>query len=456
MDNKIENNEKYIMMTTQPVGHLINKLAVPTIISMLVSTFYNMVDTLYVGRVSTEATAALGVAFSLQAIIQAFGFFFGQGSGNYISRSLGSKDFKKASIMAAVGFYTPLILGTIFGILGIIFLRPLSIFLGATPTILKDTMDYLRYILIGTPFMMASLVLNNQLRLQGNASFAMIGITVGSVLNIVLDPIFIFTFNMGVGGAALATIISQIISFIILIWGTRQGDNLKIHFNNFKPGMYYYKMILQGGTPSLARQSITSFAVICLNFVAGKYGDSAIAAFSVVSRIMLFANSTMIGFGQGFQPVCGFNFGAKLYQRVEDAYKYCIKVSFVVLLVISSLVYYFAPSLIKLFRAEDLELIRIGVEAIRYQCLTFPLVSFIVMTNMLLQNINFSIRATILSLAQQGIFFIPTLFIMDSLFKLVGLELTQAIAYVFSFGLAIYMYMSVKKEFKILKEHVSV
>ena len=291
-------------MTQPPVGRLICRLAVPCIISMLVTSFYNMADTFFVGMLkSNAATGAVGVVFSMMAIIQAVGFFFGQGSGNYISRCLGEKRYGEASTMAATGFFSSLATGLVICLVGQLFLDDLAYLLGSTDTILPYTREYLRVILLGAPWMTSSLVLNNQLRFQGGATYAMVGITTGAVLNIILDPIMIFGMELGVAGAGWATIISQFVSFCLLLAGCAKGGNIRISIKNVRVKWFYYKMIFKGGLPSLARQSLASLATICLNHAAGPYGDAAIAAMGVVQRVMMFGASTMLGFGQGFQPV---------------------------------------------------------------------------------------------------------------------------------------------------------
>lgn len=446
-------NEKHKRMTEAPVKRLILAMSVPTIISMLVSSFYNMVDSVYVGHLdNTESSAAVGIAFSIMVLIQAIGFFFGHGSGNTISRDLGSKKYDEAEQMAAVGFFTPIGIGAILSILGLMFLTPLAKLLGATGTALPYTVDYLKYILIGTPFMMSALVLNNQLRLQGNAQFAMIGITTGAILNIFLDPLFIFTFGMGVGGAALATILAQFVSWLLLLIGSMQKGNIHIRFKHFKPKVKFYKQIFKGGLPSLCRQGLTSVAVIALNWAVKDYGDSAIAAFSIVSKITAFASSALIGFGQGFQPVCGFSYGAGLYQRVKDAFIFCIKLSTIGLFIISILGYIFAPQMIALFRSEDLLLLEIGSRTLRYQCLSFPFMGVVILTNMLLQNIGKTLPASILAMARQGLCFIPVLFLLVSIFGLSGAEWAQPAADIASFLIAVPLCLLEIKELNQLQQ----
>ncbi len=438
--------EKYKTMTEKPVSSLICRLAVPTIISMLVTSFYNMADTFFVARIGTSATAAVGVSFALMAIIQAFGFFCGHGSGNYISRKMGQHRFDEAQQMAATGFFTALALGTVIFLLGEILINPLCRILGATETILPYARQYLRLILIGAPYMTASLVLNNQLRFQGSAFYAMIGIASGAVLNIGLDPLFIFVFDMGVSGAALATIISQFVGFVLLLKGTTQGGNLRIRLRNVTFSKYYYSQIINGGMPSLCRQGLGSVATICLNLMAGPYGDAAIAAMSVVGRVMNLAASVVTGFGQGFQPVCGFNYGAFLYDRVKEGFWFCVKVATVILIVLSAAGYLLAPQVIQLFSKNDPQVIAIGTQALRWQCLTFPLCGWITICNMMLQTIGKSFRASLLAMSRQGLFFIPAVLLLPALIGIQGVEIAQPIADVCSFVLAIPLQLSVLHE----------
>ena len=438
--------EKYKTMTEKPVSSLICRLAVPTIISMLVTSFYNMADTFFVARIGTSATAAVGVSFALMAIIQAFGFFCGHGSGNYISRKMGQHRFDEAQQMAATGFFTALALGTVIFLLGEILIDPLCRILGATETILPYARQYLRLILIGAPYMTASLVLNNQLRFQGSAFYAMVGIASGAVLNIALDPLFIFVFDMGVSGAALATIISQFVGFVLLLKSTTQGGNLRIRLRNVTFSKYYYSQIINGGMPSLCRQGLGSVATICLNLMAGPYGDAAIAAMSVVGRVMNLAASVVTGFGQGFQPVCGFNYGAFLYDRVKEGFWFCVKVATVILIVLSAAGYLLAPRVIQLFSKNDPQVIAIGTQALRWQCLTFPLCGWITICNMMLQTIGKSFRASLLAMSRQGLFFIPAVLLLPALIGIQGVEIAQPIADVCSFVLAIPLQLSVLHE----------
>ena len=434
---------KYKQMTEPPVSKLICKLAVPCIISMLVTSFYNMADTYFVGMLkSNAATGAVGVVFSMMAIIQAVGFFFGQGSGNFISRELGKKNYQEASNMAATGFYASLAAGVLICIIGQIFLEPLAYLLGSTPTILPYTEAYLRVILLGAPWMTSSLVLNNQLRFQGSASYAMVGIVSGAILNIALDPLLIFVFDMGVAGAGWATIISQFVSFGLLLKGCSKGSNIRIHIRNVRLKWHYFLMIIRGGLPSLARQSLASVATICLNHAAQPYGDAAIAAMGVVQRLTMFGFSTMLGFGQGFQPVCGFNYGAGLYSRVKKGFWFCVKISFCFLIGVCILGYAFAPNLIAMFR-DDPAVIEFGTKALRFQCLTLWVQSWVVMSNMLMQSIGKAVPATFLAVARQGLFFIPAVLLLPPVLGALGIQMAQSVGDLMTFACAVPLQLSV-------------
>ena len=425
--------EKYERMTRTPIPKLVCSLAVPTIATMLITSIYNMADTYFVGKLGTSATAGVGIAFSIMCIIQALGFTFGMGSGNYVSRLLGQKEIEKAEQVATTGFLTTIGIGFVLMLIGQCIVDPMVRILGATETIVPYAKSYIRFILIGMPWMAGSFVLNNLLRFQGNAFFGMLGIGTGGVLNMVLDPLFIFGFNMGTSGAALATILSQFISFCILLHFCTKGNNIRIHIKRFTPKWVIYKEIFRGGLPSFYRQGLASVATIILNTCAKPYGDAAIAAMSIVTRLMQFALSTLLGFGQGFQPVCGFNYGAKKYKRVLEAFWFCVRTAAIVLM------------LIGLFR-KDPEVIAIGTRALRFQCMTFPLSAWIIMNNMLLQTIGKGTKASILALARQGLFFIPIIIFTSSHFGLIGVEMSQPIADLCAFLLAIPLGLSVIKE----------
>ena len=437
-DNMNEKQEaKFLRMTTQPVGKLICSLAVPTIISMMVTAAYNLADTFFVGMLkSNSATGAVGVVFSLMAIIQAMGFFFGHGSGNYISMELGRQNTDNAGKMAATGVVYAFLAGTVLLILGQIFLEPLALLLGSTDTILPYAKEYLRIILIGAPYMTASFVLNNQLRFQGSATYGMVGIVIGAVLNVGLDPLFIFGFHMGISGAAWATIISQLASFFLLILGCSKGGNLKIRLKNTQFQFRYFLQICKGGLPSLCRQGLMSIATICINRAAGAYGDAAIAAMGVVQRAMMMANSALIGFGQGFQPVCGFNYGAKFYGRVKKGYWFCVRWGTLGLLILGIAMFALAPQIVTIFR-DDPTVVAFGTVAMRCQCCTLFLNGFNMISSMMTQTLNRVVPASVLAICRSGVFLIPTVLIAPHFFDAFGIQMAQSVADVCSFLLTI-------------------
>lgn len=445
--------EKYRQMIETPVNRLIPRLAVPTIISMLVTSIYNMADTFFVSQLSTSASGAVGVMFSAMSMIQAIGFTLGMGSGNHISRSLGNRDEERAGVFAATAFYTAAIIGVGILAVGTLFSRQLVFFLGATETIAPYAQDYARYILIGAPFMMTSFVMNNILRSQGNAVFAMVGITVGGILNMILDPLLIFGLDLGISGAAIATMVSQIISFCILLYQCNaRPDCIKIQLSKFRPSGKVYGEILHAGLPSFCRQGLASAAAVILNFAAGPYGDAAIAAMSIVTRFMMFINSSLIGFGQGFQPVCGFNFGAERYDRVLEAFWFCVKVAVIMLTVFGIVSFGISRPIVTAFRREDLQVIEIGTLALRLQLLTMPFQAWVIMVNMLTQSIGYGFRASLVAMGRQGLFLIPALLIFPKLFGILGLQMAQPIADMLTFVLATVIVSGILKELRQMKE----
>ena len=434
--------DKYDEMTTKPVKVLVCKMAVPTIIAMVTTALYNVVDAAFIGRLSTEGTAGIGISFAYMTFIQALGFFFGHGSGNHISRALGAKDVSSASVVATVGFITPFLLGLVAAIGSTPNLSALSRLLGAPEAVVPYANDYLRYIVMATPFMMSALTLNNQLRLQGNAHFGMVGIVSGAILNIALDPLFIFVLDMGVSGASLATAVSQLFAWCLLLYGTFKPESVHIKLRDFKPSWKVYYEIFRGGLPSLFRQVFNCAAAVSLNYCASSYAlpgqeASAVAAFAVVTRIMMFAFSVVLGFCQGFQPVCGYNYGAKLYGRVRESWLFASCVGTGFLLVISATGLLFAPQIVALFRAEDPVLIEIGAVTLRWQCAAFPLVGLFTATGMLFQNIRMTGPATLLSVCRNGLFFLPALLLLPLWLGMTGVQMAQAVADMLTFLLCI-------------------
>ncbi|MDR1846681.1 MAG: MATE family efflux transporter [Bacteroidales bacterium] len=431
-------NSKHTMMTTKPVGELIIKMAAASIVIMLVTALYNLTASYFVSHLGTNAIAAVGVSFPLQAVIQAIGFFFGQGAGNYISRSLGALEHDKAAKMAATGFFSAFFISTLLSISCLLFLNPLVRLLGATDSILPFAVDYLRWIIIAAPFMVSSFMLNNLLRFQGAANLAVIGIVSGVVVNVGLTPLFIFTFDMGMTGAALAGMISQIISSLVLFLIVCYGkDIVRIRFGNFTFKFSVYKNIINGGTPSFLRQGLLSVSTILLNHAAGNYGESVIAALSVVTRIVMIAAAIVLGIGQGYQPVCGFNYGAGLFQRVRSGFWFTVRSTTIFLIIAALAGYIFSPQLISIFGHEDKIVIDVGSHALRFQCLILPFSAFIIVMNMMLQTTGKTVPASILALSRQGLFLIPLLYTLVPLWGVLGIELCTPIADSLTFILTI-------------------
>lgn len=432
----MKHRNNYEFLTSAPIRKVITTMAVPTIISMMVTSFYNLADTYFVSQLNTQSTAAVGVVFTVMSFFQAFGFFFGHGSGNFISRALGAKEKDSPGEMAATGFVYAITFGFFLTLAGIIFLTPLSRWLGSTDTILPYTEDYLKFILIGAPFIIGSLTLNLQMRFQGNAAYSMYGIMAGAVLNIVLDPILIFNFSLGIRGAAIATVVSQALSFFLLLWMTYHCDNEPIKLNKFRLSSIYIKAIFTGGTPSLTRQGLGSIASLTMNLVARGFGDAAIAAMTIVIRVSFIINAAVIGLGHGYQPLCGFCYGAKLYKRVIDGFWFTVKSGTIFLVVISIFGFIFAEDIVALFR-DDPDVISIGYLALRWQLITLPLTPFIMISNMMMQTINKPIPANLLASSRRGLFYIPALLILPTFFGLTGLIICQSVSDFLSFFLSL-------------------
>ena len=445
---RAKQKDRHTYLTETPIPGLIWALAVPTIISMLVTGIYNTADTYFVGRISTQATAAVGLVFSVQAIIQALGFFCGHGSGNCLSRLLGAGKQRQAEEMAATGFALALLLGTVVAVVGNLFAGALADFIGATDASRADTMAYMRIILLGAPFMMGQFVINNQLRFQGSAMYAMVGLMLGAVMNIGLDPLLMFVCGLGVRGAAIATVCGQITSFIALLIGSGKGENLRLRPKNTRLNLANLLEITNGGMPSLARQGLAAVSTLLLNRYARIYGgDAAIAGMSIVTRILMLNVSVLIGFGQGYQPVCSYNYGAKRYSRVREGYRYCLKYGTIMMTAAGVLCVVFAPTVVGWFR-DDPAVIPIGAAALRWQACVLPLLATSILTNMLLQSIGKGVKASITSSARNGIFFIPLILILPHFFGLTGVEMTQAWADVLTFLLAVPMAYSELRHMK--------
>lgn len=430
-------NLQYNKMINSPVWKLISTLAVPTIISMLVTSIYNMADTYFVSQLGTEASAAVGIMFPVMSIIQACGFTLGMGSSSLISRKLGERKNEEASVIASSGFFTALVIGLIVALVGVCFTDKIMILVGSSQTILPFAVKYAFVIFLGAPFMCASFVMNNVLRSEGKATFSMIALTSGSILNLFLDPVFIFKLDLGIFGAAVATVICQIISFsILLYWFLRKKAicSLKIRYiftkNKTAKEFSYWPvifLIVSTGFPSLCRQGLSSISTILLNRTAVGYGDAAVAGMAIVTRVVMFIASVMIGIGQGFSPVSGYNFGAKRYDRVKEAFRFTIISSFILLTAFSTVIWMVAPELVRAIR-NDPAVVAVGVVALRFQLCLMPSHSIIISTNMLMQSTGHVKKAAFLSCNRQGIFFIPTILILPTFMGILGVEIAQTVA----------------------------
>ena len=429
-DNFAEN--QYNKMVNTPVSKLITSLAIPTVISMLVTSIYNMADTFFVSQISTQASAAVGVVFPIMSIIQAFGFTLGMGSGSLISIRLGQKRNEEANVIVSTAFFTAIGIGFLITILGIIFSTQFLSLVGASNTILPYAQDYAKYIFFGAPIMTASFVLNNVLRSEGKAFFSMIGLTTGGILNIILDPIFIYALDLGISGAAIATLCSQSISFLILLTCFLKHKTIcHINIKLYSLKKEVLPKIVTTGFPSLSRQGLASISSILLNTAAGAYGDAAIAGMTITTKIVMFIASIMIGVGQGFSPVSGYNFGAKRYDRVKQAYTFTLTAGFILMGSLATIIFIFANQIMNAF-INDLNVVKIGVAALRWQVAFLPFHSLIIGTNMLMQSTRHIKSATYLSMNRNGIYFIPAILILPRIIGLQGVEMAQFVADVLS------------------------
>lgn len=436
---------QFLKMTGTPIPRLITSLAVPTIISMLITGIYNLADTYFVSLLhSDSATAAVGVVFSLMALIQAVGFTLGMGSGSLISRLLGRQQKEAADTVLSSGFTAAVLFGVLVTAMGLIFIDPLMAALGSSETILPYARSYAQYILFGAPIMAASFVLNNVLRAEGHATLSMAGITIGGILNIVLDPIFILReitlpfglvlpgLNLGTAGAAIATLLSQCISFLILFscFLTRKSIlHLSVR-NVARRGRQYWDIVCTG-LPSFSRQGLAVIATVALNHAAMVYGDPAVAGMSVVGRVFMLIISALIGFGQGYQPVVGYNYGARRFDRVRESFFFSLKTASVMMGILAIIGWLAAPRVIGMFGSGQMQ--EIGTFAMRAQCVGLLFQTLGVLSNMTFQAVGKSWQATFLSSCRQGVYFLPLILILPRVAGLTGVEITQPLADVCTF-----------------------
>ncbi|MCD7723423.1 MAG: MATE family efflux transporter [Clostridiales bacterium] len=448
MENQTNAAVQYKKMTETPLPKLISSLAVPSVISMLVTTVYNITDTYFVSKINVSASGAAGIVFSLMAIIQAFGFMFGHGSGSCISRHLGSRDIDSARVYASTGFFASLVFGAALLAAGLVFLSPLMKLLGSTDTILPYASDYCRWILIAAPAMTTSCTLNNILRYEGMAALSMYGLCAGSVINIALDPILIFKLDMGIAGAGIATAVSQYISLAVLLSvfiAKKTQSRISFKYISFKPRTI--GEIMYTGLPSLARQGLNSISTMTLNVQAGLYGDECIAAMSIVARLANLLFCICVGIGQGFQPVSAFNYGAKKYSRVKSGMTFTWLLATAVTAVLSAVSFVFSDEIIAVFR-DEAQIVETGSFALKALCCALLLLPTVMLANMTFQSVGKSARALFLACAQNGLFYIPLLLTLPKAWGVLGIELSQPISYVIAACVSVPFLLNFRKKLK--------
>ncbi|MCR4782620.1 MAG: MATE family efflux transporter [Lachnospiraceae bacterium] len=426
--SSINQEEQFHMMTETPIEPLIIRLAIPTVISMMVTNIYNTADTFFVSQLGTSASGATGIVFALMALFQAIGFMCGHGAGSFVSRFLGAKKEERAKIYGASAFFLCIFLSTLLAVVCFIFMKPLLLFMGSTKTILPYAISYAIFIFLSGPFLSASCTMNNILRYEGKAFYAMIGLMTGGVINMIMDPIFMFGFGMGVWGAGLSTLISQIISFFILLYMIMSGKTV----TRFSPKLIskerrVYTQILKVGFPSMCRQGLNAISTLLLNREAAVYGDAAIAAMSIVGRVNFFIASIALGVGQGMQPVTSFNFGAGKYSRVRRAYRFMLAAGTSIMIVFAIVIFGFSEDIIRWFR-DDREVIVIGTLALQFSVISDIFQPGSISSNMLFQSIGKAGRATFLATLRTGICFIPLILVLPEFFGITGIELAQPLA----------------------------
>ncbi len=440
MDAKGEKRQqdRKLMMLNQPIHRVIPKMAIPTIVAFLINSIYSLADTYFVSSLGTNATAAVSVNASLDQLIMMCGSMLAMGANSYIARLLGKNDDKKASQVLSTAFFSAFAVGALLLICGTVFMVPMVRLLGATPTCEAYSIDYATYVLMAAPFMACNFVMNQCLRSEGSATLSMVGMGFGGILNIVLDPIFIFHFDMGVAGASLATAISKVVSFTILIFPyiTRRSL-LHLSIRNFKPTRDIVTEVVSVGSSSMFRSGLAVVAGILLNTLAGDISDSVLAGIGVCTKIMMFPFGIILGFGNGFQPVAGFNWGAKRYDRVREAYRFSSRVAFWGGALMAAFCIFFADQLIILFAGTDEEMRRIGAFAIITQAIALPIHAWVAIVNMLCVGLGNAKGALALSTARQGTCFIPILFPLAWIFGAYGVGAVQALADVLTMALAV-------------------
>ena len=447
------------MMLREPVWRVIPKMAIPTIIAFLINSIYSLADTYFVSSLGTNATAAVSVNASLDQLIMMTGSMLAMGANSYIARLLGQGDDKKASQVLSTSFFTAGAFGALLTVFGSIFMGPMVRLLGATPTCEAYAIEYATYVLMAAPFMSCNFVMNQCLRSEGSATLSMVGMGFGGILNCILDPIFIFGLDMGVAGASLATAISKWISFIILIFPyISRRSLLHLSIRNIHYSWDIISKVASVGSSSMFRNGLAVVAGFLLNDIAGNISDSVLAGVGVCTKIMMFPFGIILGFGNGFQPVAGFNWGAKRYDRVAQSYKFSSITALIGGAVMGIGLAIFADPIIVLFAGSDPEMRHIGTICMWTQCLALPLHAWVAMVNMYCVALGNAKGAMLLATARQGSCFLPILHVLAFFFGAYGVASVQAIADLLSLALAFPIIFSMKKKVKaaleIQTEHV--
>ncbi len=438
MGKAVSQEAEYRRMTETSVTRLVLSLSLPTVLSQMITSIYNMADTFFVTRLGDSAVGAVSIVYALQSIIQAVGFGLAMGAGSLVSRKLGEKDSEGANKYASCAFFSAFFFGLLLTLVCMINLKGLLRLFGSTETILPHAVNYAFIILLGAPMMCSSFVLNNIIRAEGKATFSMIGLTIGGVLNIILDPIFIFGADMGVAGAALATVISQCVSFFVLLsfYLTRRSIvRLSIKRISRHPGDY--GLIVKTGLPTVFRQGLGSLATTLLNVQVKIYGDAAIAAVGIANKIYMLMRSLIIGIGQGFQPVAGYNYGAGKPRRVKKAFWVATALGTIVSVCASICFLFFSEPLIALFQPETADVTRIGARMLIFMGMAIPVLGYSTFVNQLYQSLGYVKGATVLASCRQGIFFVPLILLLPHVLELDGILLTQPFADVLTFAISI-------------------
>ncbi|HRX58145.1 MAG TPA: MATE family efflux transporter [Eubacteriales bacterium] len=455
--NTADPEARFLKMTTMPVSKLIISMAIPAICSQIVTSLYNLADTYFISNIGTSAAAAPGIAQPLFMIIQAISLMLATGAASYAARRLGARDGDTANRTVSTAFFLSVIIGTVIGAVSLLLLENIMRICGATETILPYAYDYAFWVILATPFFSATFVMAFAIRQEGNVRLAVIGTVAGALLNIVLDPLLIVVFDMGIVGAAVATSVSQIVSFSILFLHiARDKCVLRLRWKFFTPSKKIIGEVLKIGSPDLFRTALLSFANILLNNSVSAYGDASLAAMTIVTKIINIIIMMLMGFGQGFQPMCGYCYGAKMYDRVKEGLKYTLKIGLLAMSAVAAAGIIFAPSVISVFRPDDAEVIEAGTRIMRAQLLVLPLATVTIISNMLFQSTGKAIKSAVVALSRNGLTFIPLILILPRLFAFNGVVWAQPIADTITFVICVFMLISMYKEFdKPLEEVVA-